>query len=97
MKRRTVGAALVAAAQIYAGTALAEWRDDGFRWRSETRDVMAEGAIWNDRIGDGKRSRLVRRHLIGNAVAQGQLTDALARVDILIGDNARIGFCQPLQ
>ena len=54
MRRRTVGAALVAAAQIYTGTAFAEWRDDGFRWRTESRDVMAEGAIWNDRIGDGK-------------------------------------------
>lgn len=54
MKPLTAGAAVLAIAQVLAGAALAELRDDGFNWRSENRDVMAEGAIWNDRIGDGK-------------------------------------------
>lgn len=54
MKPWTFCAALAASTQVLAGAALAEIREDGFKWLSENRDIMAEGAIWNDRIGDGK-------------------------------------------
>ncbi|MGD1923694.1 MAG: lipid A-modifier LpxR family protein [Paracoccaceae bacterium] len=39
---------------VLSGTARADVERDGFKWLSENRDIMAEGAIWNDRIGDGQ-------------------------------------------
>lgn len=54
MKRWMLGVAFAANTLVLPATAQAELRDDGFKWRSESRDIMAEGAIWNDRIGDGK-------------------------------------------
>lgn len=44
-----------------------------------------------DRIDDSARSRLVRRHLVGNSAAQGQLGDALPQVKTLIRDNQDLG------
>lgn len=52
---------------------------------------LTEAQAICDRIGDTGRSRLVRRHLIGNTVAQGQLTDALIQVEALINDNRELG------
>ena len=54
MKRWIFGATLVAVTQVLAGAVLADTHDDGYKWLSENRDIMAEGVIWNDRIGDGK-------------------------------------------
>ncbi|MCE8539998.1 AAA family ATPase [Ruegeria pomeroyi] len=67
---------------------------EGLFARSRFQDIetrLNEAQAICDRIGDTKRSHLVRRHLIGNAVAQGQLADALARIDILITDNRYLG------
>ncbi|MEM7303449.1 MAG: adenylate/guanylate cyclase domain-containing protein [Pseudomonadota bacterium] len=48
---------------------------------------LSEAQAICDRIGDQNRSRLVRRHLVGNMVAQGQLEEALSQVETLITDN----------
>ena len=54
MKRWTHAVALATITTVVPAATAADTRDDGFRWLSENRDIMAEGAIWNDRIGDGK-------------------------------------------
>ncbi|MFC3616584.1 ATP-binding protein [Lutimaribacter marinistellae] len=67
---------------------------EGLFAKSRFHDIdihLNEAQAICDRIGDDQRSRLVRRHLIGNAVAQGQLHDALARVDGLVSDNCAQG------
>ncbi len=57
----------------------------------EIEKRLREAQAICDRIGDSERSRLVRRHLIGNSAAQGQLSDALPQVKALIGDNQELG------
>lgn len=52
---------------------------------------LTEAQAICDRIGDTKRSRLVRRHLIGSMVALGQLTEALTQIKTLIEDNRELG------
>ena len=54
MKRWTFGVAFAAIITVLPAVATADARDEGYKWLSENRDIMAEGAIWNDRIGDGK-------------------------------------------
>lgn len=43
-----------------------------------------------DRINDDGRSRVVRRHMIGNMVAQGNISDALTQVRALIVENEKL-------
>ncbi|MEM9062037.1 MAG: lipid A-modifier LpxR family protein [Pseudomonadota bacterium] len=54
MKSMMFGATVAVGVQVLSGAALADVGRDGFKWLSENRDIMAEGAIWNDRIGDGE-------------------------------------------
>lgn len=58
MSRRPIAACvavtLLAAASALPAPARAADFQDGWKWLEKTNEIQTEGAIWNDRIGDGK-------------------------------------------
>lgn len=91
------------ATTLGATSAVAGSSQDGFRWLSENDEILREGIIWNDRIGDGRD-----RYKSGGAtqswvIPEGRLIDGRfiegrasylelqARALVMTPDNVTIG------